>query len=127
MKKEERLRIFHTNLSKLIEKGEEGSFVVFNAGERVIQFAGDKKTGLVCDIPLAELSKEEEERLQALDEFSSGEHARDAATNELVSYQTVCNKEEIDKAVELTERIFTEVFKLTDAYEVSVEVNLERL
>jgi len=109
MEKEERLKIFKINLSKLIEEGGEGSFVIFSVGEKFIQFAGDEEIGLVCDIPRAELSKEEEERLRALEEFSKGEGARDVDSNELVSYQTGYNKEEIGKAVELTERIFTEV------------------
>jgi len=126
MKKEERLEIFKINLSKIVE-GNEGSFVIFNVrSEKFVQFAGSKEMGLVCDIPLAELSKEEEKRLLSIKDFSEGEGARDAETKELTSYQIEFNKDDINKAVELTERIFIEVFRFPTTYNVDTELNLEK-
>lgn len=126
MKKEERLEIFRKNLVKLVE-GEEGGFVVFDASpEKFVQFAGSKELGLVCDIPSAELSKEERKRLLSLKEFSEGEGARDVETKGLTSYQTDFNKEDINKAVELTERIFIDVFRFPKIYSVDAELKIER-
>jgi len=126
MKKYERLEIFKANLIKIVER-EKGGFVVFEASpEKFVQFGGDKEFGLVCDIPLAELSKEEEKRLLTLKEFSKAEGSRDANSNDLIAYQTFYNEEEVNQAAGLTERIFVEVFGFPNTYNVVTKLNLNK-
>jgi len=125
MKKEERLEEFRINLNKLANAGE-GSFVVFDACGKFVQFAGGKDLdGFVCDIPFTELSEAERMRLLKFTEFSQDEGARDADSGEQTSYTTEFDLVDIDKAVQLTEQIFVEVFWLPQDYEVKTELNLE--
>ena len=127
MKKKERLKIFKDNLRKLVKEGNEGSFVVFDAtAEKFVQFAGSKEEELlICDIPLQELSKDEEKRLIEIEEFSGGEGSEDVKTGEQISYQAIFDKGDIERAADLTERIFIRVFGLPHDYDVSVTLNLE--
>jgi len=125
MKRKERLEIFKRNLSKIVEEGNEGSFVIFDTiAEKFVQFAGSKEEGgwLHCDIPLQELSKEEEKRLRDPQIFDK--NPPDAEYEELTSYAKDFDKEDLNKAVELIERIFIEVFSLPYDYNVNVELNL---
>jgi len=127
MKREERLEIFRCNLSKLVEEGDEGSFVIFDvATGKFVQFVGSKEEGgwMICDIPLQELSKDEEKRLLAIEEFLHSEGI-DAETGVKISYQAWFGKDDVEKAAEITERIFTEVFRLPDDYDVNVSLNLK--
>jgi len=125
MNRKERLTIFNTNLREIVKERREGSFAIFNAShDKFVQFAGDKEMGLVCDIPLTELSEDEERRLLALEEFATQKGAVDANTEEQISYQASYEKEDVNKAAELTERIFIQVFKLPVNYSIVAELKL---
>ena len=110
-----------------MKEGNEGSFVVFDAtAEKFVQFACSKEEELlICDIPLQELSKDEEKRLIEIEEFSGGEGSEDVKTGEQISYQAIFDKGDIERAADLTERIFIRVFGLPHDYDVSVALNLE--
>lgn len=125
MKKEERLEIFRINLTKLANAGE-GGFVIFDACGKFVQFAGGRDlNGFVCDIPFAELSEAERTRLLELTEFSQNEGATNAGSGEQTSYTTEFDLVAIDKAVQLTERIFVDVFLFPPDYQIKPELNLE--
>ena len=112
-----------THLNKLTEAGEEGSFAIFDADPgRFVQFVGGKEIGLICDIPLAELSNVEKNRLVSLLKFSGEEHLNDAG--ECSAYQIAYENKEVDKAAELADRIFIEVFMLPSDYNVKAEISL---
>ena len=119
MNKEQRSKVFKTNLRKLANEKGNGSFVIFEAEhEKFVQFAGGKEMGLLCDMPLAELSKDEQERLLILNEFASQEGSVDANTQERISYQTEYDEQDADKAAELAEKIFIQVFRLPASYSI---------
>lgn len=120
MRKERRLDIFKENLREIVsERKNKMRMVHFSASpEKYVVFFGSVDE-LVCDVPRVELSMQEEKRLLTLDEFSEGEGLRDPNTNLLKTYQTRYSEEDIDKAVELVERIFIEVFRFPAIYDVS--------
>jgi HJR/Mrr/RecB family endonuclease len=122
MNREERLALFRAGLTKLVESKEKG-YVIFDAPGRFVQFATDLD-GFAIDLPREEMSKDEETRLQTLKEFSSGDVLRDPKSNQLISYRSKFGKEELEKAVLLTEQIFTEIFELSPDYGVETEINL---
>ena len=125
MKKEERLEVFRINLTKLANAGE-GGFVIFDACGKFVQFAGGRDLdGFVCDIPFTELSEAERTRLLKLTEFFQSEGARDEDSDEQVSYTAEFDLEAIEKAVQLTERIFVDVFLFSPDYQIRPELNLE--
>jgi len=127
MDKKERLRIFGTNIAKLL-KANEGSFVIFEEKvyHKYVQFAGSKEASgwFIIDIPLIELSKDEEKRLLSLNEFSKCHRSRDIKSNEPISFQIHYTQEDVQKAAQLTEEIFIEVFKLAPDYNFKVELIL---
>lgn len=123
MEKEARLEMFKTNLTKLIMEGKEGSVVIFDTPEKYVQFAGCKGW-MACDIPTSQLTKDEEKRLLNLKQFSDAECATDAKTGETISYQSHFEEEGVDEASELVEKIFTEVYRLPQDYDVKAELNL---
>jgi len=53
MKKEERINLYKQALTELIQKGGDGSFVIFEepATKKFVQFAGSKEENPLCDIP----------------------------------------------------------------------------
>jgi len=95
---------------------EGASFVLFENPEsgRFIQFALIGRDGLICDVPLTMLSREEEEKIRAL----MPETSRDMETGELLSYQRWFDVHELYSAAELAERIFTQIFGLPPNYEL---------
>lgn len=111
------IKIALTTLAK--EGDPESSFVIFEnpQTEKFVQFAflGDE---LVCDIPLQELSKDEEKAIRSIME----EKATNARTGELISYQKWFNITELNKAAEFVETIFTRVFKLPEDYTIETEI-----
>jgi len=111
------IKIALTTLAK--EGDPESSFVIFEnpQTEKFVQFAflGDE---LVCDIPLQELSKDEEKAIRSIME----EKATNARTGELISYQKWFNITELNKAAEFVETIFTRVFKLPEDYTIKTEI-----
>ncbi len=90
------------------------SFIVFEnpEKEKFIQFALIGREGLICDIPTTILTGGEEERLRELVPDTS----RDMETGELISYQRWFNAEELHRAAELVETIFTRIFNLPEDY-----------
>jgi phosphoribosylaminoimidazole-succinocarboxamide synthase len=73
---------------------------------------------LVCDIPLQELSKEEENAIKSIME----DKATDARTGELISYQKWFSVTELNKAAEFVETLFIKVFKLPEDYMIKIEI-----
>jgi len=125
MNKEERFKLFKTNLLKIAE-AKSPSFVIFeSSNDKFVQFAGFREMGLMCDIPLAGLTKEERRRLLTLKEFSGDEGTKNTGTKELVSYQKNFSGEDIDRAVDLTERIFIKVLGCPSTYNVEGKLNLQ--
>lgn|GEM_PF-4165793 len=68
-----------------------------------------------------ELTTDEEERLRKLREF----YRHDYGSH--YTYHAKLSRYEIEKAAELAEKIFVDVFKLPQDYEVKVELNLENM
>ena len=109
--REERIYKIRNKLDSLIKAAGKGSHVLFlNPGTgKFVQFVFPP---LLCDIPTRELSKEEEDEIRSI----IGEGARSLETGELISHQKVFELNEIDKAVELVERVFIGVLKLPESY-----------
>lgn len=109
--REERIYKIRNALGSLIKAVGKGSFVVFENydTQKFVQFVFPP---LLCDVPTRELSKEEEDEIRSI----IGEGGRSLETGELISYQKVFELNEIDKAVELVERVFINVFKLPESY-----------
>jgi HJR/Mrr/RecB family endonuclease len=122
MNREERLALFRAGLTKLVESKGKG-YVIFDSLVKFVQFATELD-GFLVDIPLEGMSKDEEMRLQTLKEFSSSDVLRDPKSNQLVSYQSKFSKEELEKAVLLTEQIFIEIFELSPDYGVEAKIDL---
>ena len=120
MKRNERTNQIKTALNRLVEEGTEGSFLIFEnpKTEKFVQFAF--VDGLICDIPLAELSREEENKIKSI----MGEGARDVETGKSVSYQKWFESDKIDKAVEFVEKIFINIFKLPESYRIECNINI---
>jgi hypothetical protein len=119
MMRKSRISEIEMALTTLVKEGDpESSFIIFEnpQTEKFVQFAflGD---GLVCDIPLQELSKDEENAIKSIME----EKATNARTDELISYQKWFNVTELNKAAEFVETIFTKVFKLPEDYTIKTE------
>lgn len=120
MMRKNRISEIKIALTTLAKEGDpESSFVIFEnpQTEKFVQFAflGDE---LVCDIPLQELSKDEEKAIRSIME----EKATNARTGELISYQKWFNITELNKAAEFVETIFTRVFKLPEDYTIKTEI-----
>jgi hypothetical protein len=125
MLKNDRLKLLSNSFENMVKQGKEGSFLVFSTTEKFVQFAYDPdEDWLICDIPMASLTPEERKRLETLEEFEKNSGATEVETNEFVAYQHGLNGNEIDKAIELVERIFSKVFLLPDTYDVDVEITL---
>jgi len=124
LNRSERLKLFVTNIQKIVNEGKVGSYVIFNtSAEKFVQFAYDPDDDLlICDIPLPELSKEEKERLLVFEDFSKGDEAIEVDTSRLASFQTIFKGKEADKAGKLIERIFIKVFYLPSNYNPTVEL-----
>jgi len=120
MTRDSRISEIKTALATLVKEGDpESSFIIFEnpQTEKFVQFAflGE---GLLCDIPLQELSKEEENVIKSM----MGDKATDARTGELISYQKWFSVIELDKAAEFVETIFIKVFKLPEDYTIKTEI-----
>ena len=72
MEKLDRLQLFNTSLNKIVKEANEYGIAIFEASpDKFVQFSYDSKDDeLICDIPLAELSSQEEHKLLLLKEFS---------------------------------------------------------
>jgi len=90
------------------------SIIIFENPEtgKFIQFALMGREGLICDVPTTILTVEEEEKLREL----MPETSRDMETGELISYQRWFDSHELDRAAELVEEIFTNIFNLSVDY-----------
>jgi hypothetical protein len=106
MEKKERRQLFKTSIEKIVEEAKESGIVIFEAGsDKFVQFCYDpEESSPVCDIPITELSAQEEEKLLLLKEFPKGSGAFDDK-NQLVAYHTYLKGEDLNKATNLTERI----------------------
>lgn len=123
MNREERITLISDLLNDLANEGEAGeSFVIFENSEtmKFVQFAF-VEGGLMLDIPLVELSKEEANGIRAI---LGEEGAKDARTGKLTSYQRLFGFDEIGKATELVEMIFLGVFKFGGSYTINPEINI---
>lgn len=122
MNKKERALKIREAFNKLIKEGKEGAFVVFSNTEtdKFVQFAYDcEGMVFVCDIPLAELSKSEEEKIRLF----LGEYCViNEETNEKISYQEVFELDVINALTNLIEKIFTTAFGLGVSYEIESEI-----
>ena len=129
--KNERLKIFRKNLIKLATQGKEDRFcfVIFEVmSEKFVQFADIKDKDarfLTCDIPLQELSEEEEKRLQCLELFEKTPNYLESGEIASYSYVADFDYEEIEEAANIAERVFIQVFHMPPNYEINVELNLE--
>jgi hypothetical protein len=123
MKREERIKEITDGLSLLVRSARgEDSYVIFENPKtmKFIQFSPSSK-GILCDVPLIELSREEEIGVRRI---IGEEAAADHKTGELISYQRVFESDEIEQASEMLERIFIEAFKLTESYELKTEKSI---
>jgi len=124
MKGEERVREITDSLRLLVRKGRSGdSFVVFDdpRTKKFVQFSLCEE-GLLCDVPLIELTKDEEDRVKQV--IGEREAAIDPVTGEVVSYRRRLKRSEVDRAAEITEKIFMEVFRLPESYKLRCELDL---
>lgn len=81
-----------------------------------------KKKVLLIDVPLAELSKDEENAIRSI---LGEDGAVDVETGEKVSYQELFQVNEVERAIELTEEIFTDVFNLPETYKIEYDLTME--
>ena len=101
-------------------RNEENYVIIENPGSgKIIQFAVDPSSReLVMDIPIHGLTQNEFDGL--INELSGV--ARDAATNEAISFQESYPYERINDAVAQTEKIFREVYRLPPNFDVTIRV-----
>ena len=101
-------------------RNEENFVVIENPGsEKIVQFALDPSSReLVMDIPIHDLTQNQFDYL--FNELSGV--ARNAATNEAISFQESHPYERINDAVAQTEKIFREVYRLPPDYDVTIRV-----
>lgn len=119
MRTSERMLKTFTAIRNAIRDGE--SYVVIqNPGsEKMVQFALDQASReLVMDIPIPGLTQSEFDGL--VSELSGV--ARDAATNEAISFQESHPYDRINDAVSHAEKIFREVYLLPPDFEVTIQV-----
>lgn len=111
------MEVFKTTISKLITEGER-NFAVFThkASNRFVQFIGIRGDSVVtCDIPAAEISSDQSKSMIFL--LFSEHYDRDD-----ISYR---KDVEVQECPKLTEEIFRTVFKLSEDYEIEVELRLD--
>ena len=120
MKKEERFKEI-THGFEFLSRNTcvEDPYVVFENPKtlKFVQFSLSSR-GILCDIPLIELSKDEESGIRQIMEE---EATMDSRTGEKISYQRVFEQDEIEQAFEMLEMVFTEVFKLPESYSLRTE------
>jgi len=123
MEKQKRFELFKKNIEKVVEEAKESGFVIFDAGsDKFVQFTFDPEDNtLICDIPIAELSAQEEEKLLLLKEFSKDSGAFDDK-KQLISYHAYFRGEDIEKAANLTEQIFVGIFDFPHHYDFTVKL-----
>jgi len=111
------LNIF-TALRNAIRSGESYIVVESPGSDKMVQFALDPSSReLVMDIPLQGLTQSEFDGL--VNELSG--FARNAATNEAISFQESYPYDRINDAVAQTEKIFREVYRLPPDFDVSIQ------
>ena len=115
---ERMLKIF-TAIRSAIRK-EENYVIIENPGSgKIVQFTLDSPSReLVMDIPIHGLTQNEFDGL--INELSG--FARDAATNEAISFQESHPFERINDAVTQAEKIFREVYRLPPDFDVTIRV-----
>lgn len=123
LKKADILQYIRTNLAKLIKQTKECGIAIFEINtEKFVQFAYDSENkDLTCDIPLAELSPDEKNRLVLLEPFSQDSGAL-SDNNQLIAFHAYFKGGEIEKATNLTEQIFTKIFNSPNNYDLNVQL-----
>jgi len=126
MDKAQRINLFKKCLKNVAE-GSMGGLIHFYTKEALqgppngcfVQFAGGIE-GLACDIPIIWLSKEGIEKIRKLPEFFEAK--------EIGSFQAYfgVSDEDIEKMVNLTEKIFTEIYNLPLNYEIIAEYTINQ-
>jgi len=101
-------------------RNEKNFVIIENPGsEKIVQFALDPSSReIVMDIPIHGLTQNEFDGL--INELSGV--ARDAATNEAISFQESIPYERINDAVAQTEKIFREVYRLPPDFDVTIQI-----
>lgn len=118
--KDERLKTFRENLLKITQAGRFGNFVIFEetTTKRFVQFAGEKGRGnVLCNIPIGGLNKLSENETYKLVKVGFPKTGG--------KFETCQKSMEVEEAVELTEKIFRDVFNFPLDYEIRVTLNLE--
>jgi len=115
---EKRISDMEKVLTNLVRE-DKGTFVIFEnpPSEKFVQFAILEEE-MICDIPLQELSNEEENRITSFMEIG----ATDARTGEPISYQKSFGKNATGKAAEFAETLFLEVFRLPKSYTMETKI-----
>ena len=122
MEKQERHQLFNTSIERVVKDAKESGVVIFDAGsDKFVQFFYDSEdNNLICDIPIDELSAQEEKKLLLLKEFSKDSGAFDDK-KQLIAYHTYFRGEDIEKAANLAEQIFIRIFDFPNNYDFAVK------
>ena len=116
MRKTERKEIYSTYLRTILDEGGPNNFVIFTEplSKRFVQFAGSRGDRLVIvDIPKKQLSADEVERLNTI-----------FVLFEEMDYAFQCELT-IEQGVLIAEKIFLDIFEVSNDYSINVDVNLD--
>lgn len=104
--KPEQTRQLEDSLEQLLARDNDNGFVVLEEqhSSKFVQFAASRETGIVLDLPVKSLSAEERQRADQL--FSSF-----SVTHNAYGFELPIGRD-ISLAVEITTRIFNEIYRL---------------
>lgn len=123
---------FREALKRLQTRTNDDAFVIFEdrASQKFVQFAGSQQEPLYLDLPHQALSEEERARAEKLFHNLGTESITyplyDKPGGQIVGSQSVFSLvlgSDVERAAELTARIFAEVFVLPDGFDLAIEEN----